>query len=158
MLHVLLHMARHDGPATSEAIATMLGANPAVVRRTLAGLREAGYVRSEKGHGGGWTLNRDLAEITLLDIYTALGEPTVLAIGVADDHPECLVEQAVNAALKETFDAAEALFVARLADVTLADLALDFDRGLSDACGDQLPSAGIAHVPIHTIGTGRSIG
>jgi DNA-binding IscR family transcriptional regulator len=53
MLHVLLHMARHDGPITSEAIGMMLGTNPVVVRRTLAGLRDAGYVRSDKGHGGG---------------------------------------------------------------------------------------------------------
>lgn len=29
----------------------MLGTNPVVVRRTMAGLREAGYVKSEKGHG-----------------------------------------------------------------------------------------------------------
>src|SRR3546814_1535501 len=61
MLHVLLHMAQHDRPATSEAIAKMLRTNPVVVRRTMAGLREAGYVRSVKGHGGGWSIARDLA-------------------------------------------------------------------------------------------------
>lgn len=27
MLHVLIHMARHEGPATSEAIGQMLGTN-----------------------------------------------------------------------------------------------------------------------------------
>ncbi|HYE44453.1 MAG TPA: Rrf2 family transcriptional regulator, partial [Caulobacter sp.] len=53
MLHVLLHMAQRHEPMTSDAIAQMLGTNPAVVRRTMAGLRDAGYVRSEKGHGGG---------------------------------------------------------------------------------------------------------
>jgi DNA-binding IscR family transcriptional regulator len=37
MLHVLLHMARHDAPMTSETIAKMLGTNPVVVRRTMAG-------------------------------------------------------------------------------------------------------------------------
>lgn len=48
MLHVLLHMARHKGVYTSEQIAAMLGTNSAVVRRTLAGLRDAGFVASEK--------------------------------------------------------------------------------------------------------------
>ena len=58
MLHVLIHMDRHDGALTSEVIAAMLNTNPVVIRRTMAGLRDAGYVRSEKGHGGGWRLAR----------------------------------------------------------------------------------------------------
>jgi DNA-binding IscR family transcriptional regulator len=47
--------------------------NPVVLRRTMAGSREQGYVRSEKGHGGGWTLACDLSAMTLRDIYDALG-------------------------------------------------------------------------------------
>src|SRR3546814_8971721 len=60
MLHVLLHMARHEGPMTSDEIARMLGTNAVVVRRTMAGLRDSGYVRSEKGHGGGWAIQAEL--------------------------------------------------------------------------------------------------
>src|SRR5690606_31097616 len=79
MLHVLLHMARHDGPMKSETIGTMLGTNPVVVRRTLAGLRDAGYVRSEKGHGGGWGIACDLERVSLLDVYRAVGGPRLFA-------------------------------------------------------------------------------
>src|SRR5262245_23249210 len=71
VLHVLLHMAEHSGPVTSEVLARALTTNPVIVRRVMAGLRERGYVRSEKGHGGGWVLARDLAEITLRDVYEA---------------------------------------------------------------------------------------
>lgn len=138
MLHVLLHMARHDGSATSEAIAAMLSANPVVVRRTMAGLREAGYVRSAKGHGGGWTLVRDLSDVTVLDVYTALGQPPIFAIGVADDRPSCPIEQAVNGALREAYQEAEALLVGTLADITLADLARAFDRDYPGGRGDRL--------------------
>lgn len=127
MLHVLIHMDRMDGPVTSELVAKMLGTNPVVVRRTMAGLRDAGHVRSEKGHGGGWTLQRPLAEITMLDIHRAVGDPHVFAIGPAIDTPECLVEQAVNAAMGDAFRAAEALLMETLARVTLADIALDYD-------------------------------
>ncbi len=72
MLHVLLHMARSAQPMTSEQIASMLSNNAVVVRRTIAGLREAGYVQSSKGHHGGWQLARDLAQVTLLDVHRAV--------------------------------------------------------------------------------------
>lgn len=131
MLHVLIHMDRHQGTATSETIAAMLNTNPVVIRRTMAGLREKGYVRSEKGHGGGWTLGRRLEEMTLLDIYRAVGEPPVFAVGPACDRPECLVEQAVNAALADAFEEAERLLLERFAHVTLADIARDFDSRMA---------------------------
>ncbi|MES2452524.1 MAG: Rrf2 family transcriptional regulator [Pseudomonadota bacterium] len=127
MLHVLLHMARHEGPATSETIAKMLGTNPVVVRRTMAGLREAGYVRSEKGHGGGWSIACDLASVSLLDIHRAVGGPTLFAIGNESDNPGCAVEQVVNAALDDALHEAEALLIARLGTVSLATLATAFD-------------------------------
>lgn len=127
MLHVLIHIARHDQPATSDTIAQMLGTNPVVVRRTMALLKEEGYVRSEKGHRGGWTLAKPLTQITLLDIHQALGSSSLFAIGLSTDHPECLVEQAVNAALTDAFDAAQALLIARLGSVTLEQLAQDFE-------------------------------
>ncbi|KAB0491287.1 Rrf2 family transcriptional regulator [Pseudomonas vancouverensis] len=128
MLHVLIHMARHEQPATSDTIAQMLGTNPVVVRRTMALLKEQGYVRSEKGHRGGWTLAKPLAQMTLLDIHQALGSSSIFAIGLSTDHPECLVEQAVNAALTEAFDAAQALLIERLGSVTLEQLAEDFEQ------------------------------
>jgi Rrf2 family protein len=133
MLHVLIHMARHDGPVTSELIARMLNTNPVVVRRTMAGLREQGYVASEKGHGGGWTLSRPLDQITLRNVYDALGEPGLFAIGLADDAPECLVEQAVNAALAEALQEAERALLARFGEITIGALARDFERRYAEA-------------------------
>jgi DNA-binding IscR family transcriptional regulator len=127
MLHVLLHMARHDQPFTSAQIATMLDSNPVVVRRTMAGLREAGYVRSEKGHGGGWTIACDLRKTTLLDIHKAVGGLRIFAIGNERENPDCAVERVVNAALNDAFRQAELLLNAELGTISLADLARDFD-------------------------------
>jgi DNA-binding IscR family transcriptional regulator len=81
ILHALLHMAGQDGPMTSEALALCMNTNAAVVRRTMSGLREMGLARSEKRHGGGWRLARDLQTVTLRDIYDALGAPQIFAIG-----------------------------------------------------------------------------
>jgi DNA-binding IscR family transcriptional regulator len=127
MLHVLLHMARHDGPFTSEQIGKMLDTNPAVVRRTMAGLREAGYARSVKGHGGGWTIACDLATTSLLDIHRAVGGPRLFYIGGDEPNPACAVARAVDKALDGALKEAEALLNARLQSVTLADLLVDFD-------------------------------
>ena len=134
MLHVLIHMGRHDGPMTSEMIAQMLDANPVVIRRTMAGLRDEGYVTSVKGHGGGWTLARPLGELTLLDIYHAVGEPSIFAVGPAYDMPGCVIEQAVNGTLKDVLNEAEQLLRKRFAGVTLADVAKGFPNvtGLRD--------------------------
>ncbi len=126
VLHVLLHMGAHSGPVTSESLARAMGTNPVAVRRILAGLRERGYVASGKGHGGGWTIACDPASITIRDIYDAIGRPGLFAIGNRSDNPACLVEQAVNASLAGTLDAAEALILARLNDVTLDDLSREF--------------------------------
>ncbi|MDR6992131.1 Rrf2 family protein [Luteimonas sp. 3794] len=131
MLHVLIHLDEAESPATSDAIAAMLGTNPVVVRRTMAGLRNHGYVRSDKGHGGGWSLATPLADISLLDIHKALGAPAPFAFGLANDDPDCLVEKAVNAHLTHAMDEAEALLRERLASVTLADIAADFQMRLA---------------------------
>jgi Rrf2 family protein len=131
VLHVLLHMAEHDGPVTSEVLAKAMGTNPVVIRRIMAGLRDGGYVRSEKGHGGGWELARDLSTITLRDVYDALDRPSLFAIGHRSEAPGCLVEQAVNAALDTALQEAEAVLLSRLGEVTLARLSADFHARLA---------------------------
>jgi len=128
VLHVLLHMAQQEGPVTSEVLAKAMDTNPVVLRRLMGGLRDHGYVQSEKGHGGGWTLACDLSKVTLLDIYTALGSPSLLAVGNRTEAPGCLIEEAVNAALDRSFQAAEALLLERLGEVTLATLSADVSR------------------------------
>lgn len=132
MLHVLLHMARSNKPMTSNTIAEMLNTNPVVVRRTMAGLRDVGYVHSTKGHGGGWEIICDFNEVSLLDIHNALGGVSLFSIGSENLNPECLVEQVVNDALGMALEAAERLLISRLGAVSLAELSLSFDSRYAD--------------------------
>ncbi|HCO24870.1 Rrf2 family transcriptional regulator [Gimesia maris] len=122
ILHILLHMAEHPGPVTSKDLSEMMVTNPVVIRQTMAGLRKQGYVKSEKGHGGGWTLACDPSTVTLQDIYAALGSPSLLAISNRTESPGCLVEQAVNSTLQQTFNEAEELLLSRFGEITLAML------------------------------------
>lgn len=128
MLHLLLHMAQAGRPLTSEELARMLRTNPVLVRRTLAGLRERGLVSSEKGHGGGWVIVPSLEAITLCDVYEALGEPELFAIGHRNEDAKCLVEQAVNSALDQTLEVAQSLILSRLREVSLATLSENVSR------------------------------
>ena len=121
-LHALLHLANQPDPITSETISVWLQTNPVVVRRTMAGLREAGLVVSEKGHGGGWRLACDPAKVTLRDVYAALGEPALFLLESDEPASGCLVEIAISNVLSDAYREAQAILVARLDNVTLAEL------------------------------------
>jgi DNA-binding IscR family transcriptional regulator len=131
VLHVLLHMAEGEGPSTSETLAAAMQTNPVVLRRLMGGLRDAGFVVSEKGHGGGWVLACDMDRITLGDVYQALGAPPLVSLGFREDNPSCLVAQAVNDALAGAAQEAEALLLNRFGAVTLATLSNDFHHRLA---------------------------
>lgn len=119
-------MAEHPGPMTSDDLGRVMRTNPVVIRRIMAGLREQGLVRSEKGHGGGWTISCDFNAVTLRDIYEALGAPEFFAMGNRSESPGCLVEAAVNASLDDVFEQAQQLLLDRLGKVTLSELSRDF--------------------------------
>jgi Rrf2 family protein len=122
-LHVLLHMAeRPERPMTSEEMAACVRTNPVVIRRTFAGLREAGIVTSVKGHGGGWRLARPASEVSIAEIQRALGE-RVVSLTSTVEPPRCLLLQEVVRSLDEAMREAEQVLERRLSTLTLADLA-----------------------------------
>jgi len=122
-LHLLIHLGDAESPITSEVLARQSGSHAVVMRRTMAGLREAGIVRSEKGHGGGWTLERSLAKISLAEVYEALGLSSAFALARREESPGCLVERAVNDAIGSALSEADALLMRRFRELTLADVA-----------------------------------
>lgn len=104
---------------TSRQIAEMLSTNPVVVRRIMGRLRECGYVHSRKGRSGGWLLACSLRDVTLLEIYRVFGETSLFAIGLTDEHSNCVIEKSINAELEAVMNDAEALMLSRFGEITL---------------------------------------
>ncbi|MBN8659013.1 MAG: Rrf2 family transcriptional regulator [Candidatus Obscuribacter phosphatis] len=121
-------MVRDNRTYTSDELAKMLDTNPVLVRRTMAALRDQGYVRSERGHGGGWQLSCDLEKVSLLDIYLAIDKPTMFNIGASERGSDCQIEKIVNESISEALDEAENLILKRFGEVRLAMLNSELDK------------------------------
>ena len=139
-LHILVHLAEAGArPTTSEGLAAHRRTNPVVVRRSLAGLREVGILASAKGHGGGWTLGRPAAAISLGEGYRVVGERGDLLAAPAPDPQGCPIARAVDQALDGFY--AEALLLRRLAEVSLADISAEFGRRYQEWVAQGRPHA-----------------
>ncbi len=115
VLHVLLHMAEANGPMTSETLAKAMETNTVVIRRIMGGLREAGFVRSEKGQRGRLDPRLRPGPHHAAGHLRRARLATLLAIGNRTEAPGCLVEQSVNAALGETSTRRNSCSLRRLA-------------------------------------------
>jgi len=124
-LHTLGHLAiDQNEPRTSATIARHNDTNDVVVRRVLGLLRKAGLVVSEKGHAGGWKLARPAEEITLADIYLALGERFMRQDIKGEENPAtCLIERAVREEVESALNEAEQVLVEKLRATDLSKIA-----------------------------------
>ncbi|WP_297105863.1 Rrf2 family transcriptional regulator [uncultured Devosia sp.] len=123
-LHALVHLYAQPGKQlTSAALATCLMTNPVVVRRILGELRQAGIVAASKGPSGGWMLSRPAEEITLRQIYEAMGERLLIRTESDPGDVTCAIVRSVDRVMNEFLDDAEALLAARLQRVRLSDIA-----------------------------------
>jgi Rrf2 family protein len=79
-LRAMLELSREygEGPVTARTIASREGMSVPYLEHLLAGLRQAGLVRSVRGPGGGFELAMRPEEISLLSIVKALDGPVVL--------------------------------------------------------------------------------
>ena len=129
-VHVLAWIA-HDRRgtdkevATSERIATSVNTNPVVIRRALGQLKAAGLVDGSRGRSGGWRLARPARDITLLDVYRAVGDEEIFALPAAPPDAECYVGYGIHDVLANTYRDAQRALHAELEKITVADVHRD---------------------------------
>lgn len=125
VLHVLIHLSLRERIMSSAEIANMLATNPVVVRRMLAGLRESGLIEATKGRSGGWRVSKPLTDISVADVFEALGRPGWSDRPVTNDHPGCPVEGAVNQTIAKVEAEAVMHVLTRYGALSLSDIARD---------------------------------
>ncbi|HEV7978933.1 Rrf2 family transcriptional regulator [Amycolatopsis sp.] len=120
-----LYQSRGYAVATSEQIADSANTNPVVIRRLLGELRAAGLVHAQRGAGAGWMLARDLAEITLLDVYDAIESGPLFGMHRAEPNQDCVVGAGIQPALKSVYGRLDQALRAELAATNVADVLKD---------------------------------
>lgn len=118
----------------SEFLAGSIGVNPVIVRTVISQLREAGIVQTKRGSSGA-ELAKRLDEITLYDIYEAVGSVDSEE-GLFHFHeqpnPECPVGKNIHRVLDQRLMDAQRAMEEKLKSVTLADIAEDTKQAVTD--------------------------
>ena len=125
----------------SDDISEATGVARPYLVRILATLSSSGIIISKKGTGGGYALSQDASDISLRDVMRAIDGPVApLACVSLNWHKACEVEQRCHVRQSVWLRVRDALLEI-LADVTVADLAKDFEQGVTyDLCLDHLLS------------------
>ncbi len=72
MLDIAIH--RQDGPVSVMDIARRQGISAAYLEQLFSKLKRCGLLRSIRGPGGGYQLERDVSRISVSEIITAVGD------------------------------------------------------------------------------------
>jgi DNA-binding IscR family transcriptional regulator len=125
-VHALAWMAlaqrRGQEVLTSDQVAASVNTNPVIIRRSLGDLGRAGLVRVRHGAGAGWSLARAPGEITLLEVYDAVGQESPFGMHRTEPNLECPVGRGIRPALNQIYDGIEQAVRHELADVSVADV------------------------------------
>ena len=128
-VHILTAVAIHkDQPVTSELMAKSASTNPAVIRRILSMLNEAGLSRAQLGQGGGALLARPAESISLLDVYRAVESEELFALHRSNPSPDCPVGRTIQPILNGIFRKAQHALESELAKVSIAEVTRDVEN------------------------------
>lgn len=117
-----------DSAVTSGFLAASVGANPVIVRGVMGELKAAGLIAVSRGRTG-IALARPLSDITLYDVYAAVGAAEDSLFRFHDNpNPQCPVGRNIHAALDGRLAAAEQAMASSLRSMTVADVAADIQN------------------------------
>jgi DNA-binding IscR family transcriptional regulator len=126
-VHILCLLATSPADCTGDFIAQSVNTNPVIIRRIMGMLKKAGLVDVRPGVGGA-SLRKPPDQITLLDVYRAVGVVETDQLFRIHEHPniQCPVGRNIEAVLQAELKAAQAAMEERLSQTTISRLIAQF--------------------------------
>ncbi|MDQ2747773.1 MAG: Rrf2 family transcriptional regulator [Acidobacteriota bacterium] len=125
-VHMMIGLGLNCGrELTSAQMAMSVNTSPSFVRRILSKLSKANLVSTTTGKSGFSALAKKAEEISLLEIYKAVGAPQTFAI---HDYPAqnfCQVSCNIESVMKKVLDKAQKSFEGSLQETSLAEVIAD---------------------------------
>lgn len=123
-IHILtLIEMNKEGVNTSEFLAGSVNTNPAVIRKIMGMLKTANLVNVRPGIAGA-TLQKELSEITLLDVYKAVNvvqEKELFSIH-ENPNPNCTVGRNIQETIVPLLEIAQNALEKALGTITIEDV------------------------------------
>lgn len=132
-VHILLAIKtfHNEYKTTSDFLAGSVNVNPVVIRRVLGQLKEAGMIAVARGTGGVQII-KPLEDITLYDVYKAVGsvEERSLFHFHESPNPNCPVGKNIHVVLDNHLETAQCALEQSLKHTRLSDLVQELDKQL----------------------------
>ena len=121
--HIMASLGYASGEeVNSGLIAGSVKTSSSFVRRVLAKLSKAGLVKTAMGKGGACWLARPARQISLLEIYHAVGAPKAFAIHRYPVEKSCPVSCHIKSVLGRVLDESQQALEQRLKRINLAQV------------------------------------
>lgn len=126
-VHILSLIEVNKGEVnSSEFIARSVNTNPAVIRKIMGMLKNAGLIKVRPGIAGA-ELARELSDITLFDVYKAVNvvQENELFSVHENPNPDCPVGKHIQETIVTLFSIAQLALEKALENVTIEDVVKD---------------------------------
>ena len=124
---VIIALKGKESKVTSDFLASSVGVNPVIIRKTLSQLKKADLISVARGTGGAEII-KNLEDISLLDIYQAvecLGKTGQLFSFHDNPNPDCPVGGNIHGDLDEKLDKIQEAMEEELSQTSLARVVAD---------------------------------
>ncbi|MFS9115781.1 Rrf2 family transcriptional regulator [Streptococcus infantis] len=131
---VIIALEGKENKVTSDFLASSVGVNPVIIRKTLSQLKKANLISVARGTGGAEIIKK-LEDISLLDVYQAvecLGKTGQLFSFHDNPNPNCPVGANIHVVLDQKLDKIQMAMEQELGQTSLAQLVSDAEARIQE--------------------------